>query len=52
LRDHARLERKVQKIGQEDRFELWSEAGWLEQKELARRIDRDGLPATYPGNSA
>ncbi|HPG63583.1 MAG TPA: division/cell wall cluster transcriptional repressor MraZ [Casimicrobium sp.] len=52
LRDHARLERKVQMIGQEDRFELWSEAGWLEQKELARRIDRDGLPATYPGNSA
>lgn len=52
LREHAKLERKVQMIGQDDRFELWSEAGLLEQKELARRIDRDGLPATYSGNSA
>jgi len=52
LRDHAKLDRKVQMIRQDDRFELWSEAGWLEQKELARRIDRDGLPVTYPGNPA
>jgi MraZ protein len=52
LRDHAKLDRKVQMIGQDDRFELWSEAGWLEQKELARRIDRDGLPVTYSGNPA
>ena len=36
MREYAKLDRKVQMIGQGDRFELWSERGWQDVIELAQ----------------
>lgn len=51
MRDYAKLDRKVQMIGQGDRFELWSERGWQEVIELAQRAMREDPPAELAGLS-
>jgi MraZ protein len=51
MRDYAKLERKVQMIGQGDRFELWSERGWQDVIELAQRTMREDPPAEISGLS-
>ncbi len=33
LRDYAGLEKKVMLVGQGKKFEIWSELGWLDQRE-------------------
>jgi MraZ protein len=51
LRDYAKLDRKVQMIGQGDRFEMWSELGWQAQIEIAQRTMREDPPAELAGLS-
>ena len=51
MRDYAKLDRKVQFVGQKDRFELWSEAGWQDQIALARRSMLEDIPAELAGLS-
>jgi len=51
MREYAKLDRKVQMIGQGDRFELWSERGWQEVIELAQRTMREDPPAELAGLS-
>jgi MraZ protein len=51
LREYAKLDRKVQMIGQGDRFEMWSERGWQEQIDLAQRTMREDPPAELAGLS-
>jgi len=51
MRDYAKLDRKVQMIGQGDRFEVWSERGWQEVIELAQRTMREDPPAELAGLS-
>jgi len=51
MRDYAKLDRKVQMIGQGDRFELWSERGWQDVIELAQRAMREDPPAELAGLS-
>jgi len=51
MRDYAKLDRKVQMIGQGDRFELWSERGWQDVIELAQRTMREDPPAELAGLS-
>ena len=51
MRDYAKLDRKVQFVGQKDRFELWSEAGWQAEIELAQRSMRNGIPPELAGLS-
>ena len=33
LREHAGIEKKLVLVGQGNKFELWSEDGWLQQRE-------------------
>ena len=33
LKDHAKLDKKLMLVGQGKKFELWSEANWLTQRE-------------------
>lgn len=51
MRDYAKLDRKVQMIGQGDRFELWSERGWQDVIELAQRAMREDPPSELAGLS-
>ncbi len=51
LRDYAKLDRKVQMVGTNGRFELWSEAGWAAEVELAQRSYREDPPAELAGLS-
>lgn len=51
MREYATLDRKVQMIGQGDRFELWSERGWQDVIELAQRTMREDPPAELAGLS-
>ncbi len=51
MRDYAKLDRKVQMVGQGDRFELWSERGWQDVIELAQRTLREDPPAELAGLS-
>ena len=51
MRDYAKLDRKVQMIGQGDRFELWSERGWQDVIGLAHRAMREDPPAELAGLS-
>ena len=51
MREYAKLNRKVQMIGQGDRFELWSERGWQDVIELAQRTMREDPPAELAGLS-
>jgi MraZ protein len=51
LRDYAKFDRKVQMIGQGDRFEMWSELGWQAQIEIAQRTMREDPPAELAGLS-
>ena len=51
MREYAKIDRKVQFVGQGDRFELWSEAGWQAQIELARRTMLEDVPAELAGMS-
>ncbi len=51
MREYAKLDRKVQMIGQGDRFELWSERGWQDVIELAQRTMREDPPAELAGLS-
>lgn len=51
MRDYAKLDRKVQFVGQKDRFELWSEAGWQAQIALAQRSMLEDVPAELAGLS-
>lgn len=51
LREYAQLDRKVQMIGQGDRFELWSERRWQDIVELAQRAKREDPPAELAGLS-
>lgn len=51
MREYAKLDRKVQFVGQRDRFELWSEAGWQKEIELAQYSWRQDIPAELVGLS-
>ena len=51
MREYAKLDRKVQFVGQKDRFELWSEAGWQAQIALAQRSMLEDVPAELAGLS-
>jgi MraZ protein len=51
MREYAKLDRKVQMVGQGDRFELWSERGWQEIIELAQRTMREDPPVELAGLS-
>ena len=51
MREYAKLDRKVQMIGQGNRFELWSERGWQDVIELAQRTMREDPPAELAGLS-
>ena len=51
MRDYAKIDRKVQFVGQRDRFELWSEAGWQREIELAQHSWREDIPAELAGLS-
>jgi MraZ protein len=51
MRDYAKLDRKVQFVGQKDRFELWSETGWQAQIALAQRSMLEDVPAELAGMS-
>ncbi|MBL8311419.1 MAG: division/cell wall cluster transcriptional repressor MraZ [Burkholderiales bacterium] len=45
MRDYAKFDRKIQMMGQGDRFELWSERGWQSVIDLAQRTAREEPPA-------
>ena len=45
MRAYAKFDGKVQMIGQDDRFELWSERGWQDEIDLAKRYLREEQPA-------
>jgi MraZ protein len=48
LREHANLEKKLVLAGQGEKFELWSESGWMAETQLAIADAREGeldLPA-------
>ena len=51
MREYAKIDRKVQFVGQRDRFELWSEAGWQKEIELAQHSWREDIPAELAGLS-
>lgn len=51
MRDYAKFDRKVQMMGQGDRFELWSEHGWQSVIDLAQRTAREEPPAELAGLS-
>ncbi len=51
MRAYAKLEGKVQMIGQGDRFELWSERGWQDVIDLAQQTMREDPPAELAGLS-
>jgi MraZ protein len=51
MRAYAKLEGKVQMIGQGDRFELWSERGWQAVIDLAQQTMREDPPAELAGLS-
>ncbi len=51
MRTYAKIDRKVQFVGQRDRFELWSEAGWQKEIELAQHSWREDIPAELAGLS-
>ena len=51
MRTYAKIDRKVQFVGQRDRFELWSEAGWQNEIELAQHSWREDIPAELAGLS-
>ena len=51
MRDYAKIDRKLQFVGQRDRFELWSEAGWQKEIELAQHSWREDIPAELAGLS-
>ena len=45
LRDYAKLEKTVYLVGMGSHFEIWSEAGWKEQNDLAADALAGELPA-------
>lgn len=47
LRQWAGLEKQLWLVGQGSHFELWSEAGWLEQQEAMLALAGDALPAGF-----
>lgn len=47
LRQWARLEKQVWLVGQGSHFELWSDAGWLEQQEAMLALTGDDLPLGF-----
>ena len=51
MRAYAKLDSKVQMIGQGDRFELWSERGWQDVIDLAQQTMREDPPAELAGLS-
>ena len=51
MRTYAKIDRKVQFVGQRDRFELWSEVGWQKEIELAQHSWREDIPAELAGLS-
>ncbi len=51
MRDYAKIDRKLQFVGQRNRFELWSEAGWQKEIELAQHSWRQDIPAELAGLS-
>ena len=51
MRAYAKLDGKLQMIGQGDRFELWSERGWQEVIDLAQQTMREAPLAELAGLS-
>ena len=51
MRAYAKFDGKVQMIGQGDRFELWSERGWQDVIDAAKRIMLDEPPADFASMS-
>ena len=47
LRQFARLEKQVWLVGQGSHFELWSDAGWLEQQQAMMALATTGLPPGF-----
>lgn len=44
LRDLIQLDKKAMLVGQITRFEIWSEAGWLEEQEKYQEITPEEMP--------
>ena len=51
LREYAALDKNVVVVGQGNKMELWSEAGWRAQVDEARAVDGAAMPAELDGFS-
>lgn len=47
LREYAQLEKTVYLVGMGSHFEIWSEAGWKQQNDLAAEVLSDDLPPGF-----
>ena len=47
LREYARLEKTVYLVGMGSHFEIWSEAGWRQQNDLAAEVLSGDLPPGF-----
>lgn len=51
LRAYAQLEKTVYLVGMGPHFEIWSEAGWQQQNDLAAEVMAGELPPGFEGIS-
>ena len=47
LREYAKLEKTVYLVGMGSHFEIWSEAGWRQQNDLAAEVLSGDLPPGF-----
>lgn len=47
LREYAKLEKTVYLVGMGSHFEIWSEAGWRQQNDLAAEVLSGDLPQGF-----
>ena len=47
LREYAGMEKTVYLVGMGSHFEIWSEAGWKQQNDLASEVFSGELPAAF-----
>ncbi len=47
LRDYAQLEKTVYLVGMGSHFEIWSEAGWKQQNDLAAEVLTGEMPSGF-----